>query len=97
RGEEENTGMSDGETPDPERIDDDNPELTAEELAKARPAAEVLPELIGQKATDELMRRSREQQEWQRLRAYGEARFRARLQAAGLDLDRITEERGETT
>jgi hypothetical protein len=58
-------------------------------------AAEVLPELIGQKATNELMRRTREQQEWQRLCAYGEARFRARLQAEGLDLDRMTEEEVE--
>jgi uncharacterized protein (DUF4415 family) len=45
--------------PNPERIDDDNPELTREELRKARPAAEVLPEHIGQKATDELLRRNR--------------------------------------
>lgn len=41
---------------DPERTDDDNPELTLEELQRARPAAEVLPELIGQEATDALMR-----------------------------------------
>ena len=46
--------------PDPERIDEENPEITPEELRRARPAAEVLPELIGQKATDELMRQSRE-------------------------------------
>jgi hypothetical protein len=45
--------------PDPERIDDENPELTREELRRARPAAEVLPELIGQKAADELLRRSK--------------------------------------
>jgi hypothetical protein len=42
--------------PQPERIDDDNPEITAEELRQARPAAEVLPHFIGQKATDELLR-----------------------------------------
>lgn len=46
-------------TPDPERIDDDNPEWTREDMAKARPAAEVLPKYIGQKATDELLRRGR--------------------------------------
>lgn len=45
--------------PDPERIDDENPELTREELRRARPAAEVLPEFIGEKATEELLRRSR--------------------------------------
>ena len=45
--------------PDPELIDDENPEWTAEDMKRARPAAEVLPELIGQKAADELMRRSR--------------------------------------
>jgi len=44
--------------PDPERIDEENPEITPEELRRARPAGGVLPELIGQKATDadELMR-----------------------------------------
>lgn len=41
------------------RPDDDNPEWTAEDFAKARPASEVLPRFIGQKATDELMRRGR--------------------------------------
>ncbi len=41
------------------RPDDDNPEWTKENFARARPAAEVLPELIGKNATQELMRRSR--------------------------------------
>lgn len=41
------------------RPDDDNPEWTAADFAKARPASEVLPQFIGQKATDELMRRGR--------------------------------------
>jgi uncharacterized protein (DUF4415 family) len=41
------------------RPDDDNPEWTKEDLARARPAAEVLPEFIGKSATQELMRRSR--------------------------------------
>ncbi len=40
----------------PERIDEDNPELTREELQRARPAAEVLPGLIGVKAAEELLR-----------------------------------------
>jgi uncharacterized protein (DUF4415 family) len=41
------------------RPDDDNPEWTKEDFARARPAAEVLPEFIGKNATEELMRRSR--------------------------------------
>ena len=47
------------EKPNPELIDDDNPEWTREDMAKARPAAEVLPRLIGEKATQELLRRGR--------------------------------------
>jgi uncharacterized protein (DUF4415 family) len=39
--------------------DDENPEWTKEDFARARPAAEVLPESIGKNATEELMRRSR--------------------------------------
>ncbi len=41
------------------RPDEDNPEWTKEDFARARPAAKVLPEFIGGKATQELMRRSR--------------------------------------
>ena len=41
------------------RPDDDNPEWTKKDFARARPAAEVLPEFIGKNATQELMRRSR--------------------------------------
>lgn len=51
--------MSSIRKPDPERSDDDNPELTREELQRARPAPEMLPEVIGEKATQELLRRSR--------------------------------------
>ena len=49
--------------PDPERPDDDNPELSLEELRRARPASEMLPRLIGEKAARELLqpRRSRSQ------------------------------------
>lgn len=39
--------------------DEENPEVTEEMFAKARPAAEVLPQYIGEKATQELLRRSR--------------------------------------
>lgn len=41
--------------PDPERPDDDNAELSLEELQRARPASEMLPRLIGEKATRELL------------------------------------------
>src|SRR5271168_1929023 len=41
------------------RPDADNPEWTRKDMAKARPAAEVLPGLIGAKATAELFRRGR--------------------------------------
>jgi uncharacterized protein (DUF4415 family) len=41
--------------PDPERHDDDNPELSLEELQRARPASEMLPRLIGKKAARELL------------------------------------------
>jgi uncharacterized protein (DUF4415 family) len=45
--------------PDPELIDDENPEWMAEDMKCARPAPEVLAELFGEKATQELLRRSR--------------------------------------
>jgi uncharacterized protein (DUF4415 family) len=41
------------------RPDDDNPEWTKEDFGRARPAVEALPEFIGEKATQELIRRSR--------------------------------------
>jgi uncharacterized protein (DUF4415 family) len=51
--------MSNTKKPDPERPDEDNPEWTREDMAKARPATEVLPGLIGAAATEELLRRSK--------------------------------------
>jgi uncharacterized protein (DUF4415 family) len=41
------------------RPDDENPEWTKEDFARARPAVEALPEFVGEKATQELMRRNR--------------------------------------
>jgi uncharacterized protein (DUF4415 family) len=41
------------------RPDADNPEWTAADFARARPASEVLPGFIGQAATDDLLRRGR--------------------------------------
>ena len=82
--------------PDPERIDDENPEISEEEMRRMRPASEVLPELIGQDATDKLMRESRERREWNdplaHLQARGQAQLRAMLKAEGRDLDRMSED-----
>jgi uncharacterized protein (DUF4415 family) len=41
------------------RSDDDNPEWTSEDFAAARPAAEILPQLIGEQAAQALLRRGR--------------------------------------
>lgn len=48
-----------GRKPKPELIDDENPEWTDEDFARARPASEVLPELIGAKAAAELLKPKR--------------------------------------
>ena len=40
----------------PELIDDDNPEWTAEDFANARPASEVLSELFGTEIAAEMLR-----------------------------------------
>ena len=42
-----------------ERPDDENAEVTRAELRRARPAKDVLPELIGETAAQEILRRSR--------------------------------------
>ena len=39
------------------RIQDDNPEWTKEDFKRARPAAEMLPEILGKEKTEELMKR----------------------------------------
>ena len=41
------------------RPDEENPEWTKEDFDRARLASEALPEFIGEKATQELIRRSR--------------------------------------
>jgi uncharacterized protein (DUF4415 family) len=51
--------MSNARKLSPSRPDPDNPGWTRKDIAKARPAAEVLPGLIGAKATEELFRRGR--------------------------------------
>lgn len=42
--------------PNPELIDDENPEWTAEDFAKARPASEVLPQIFGAKVAQEMLK-----------------------------------------
>ncbi len=42
--------------PKPELLDSDNPEWTAKDFAKARPAREVLPEIFGQQMAKDLLR-----------------------------------------
>jgi uncharacterized protein (DUF4415 family) len=51
--------MSNTRKPNATRPDADNPEWTHKDFAQARPAADVLPELVGAKATKELLGRSK--------------------------------------
>jgi uncharacterized protein (DUF4415 family) len=51
--------MSKARFPNGSRPDDENPEWTAEDFARARPAVEALPQYIGEEATQELLRRGR--------------------------------------
>ena len=42
--------------PNPEQIDDENPEWTAQDFAKARPASEVLPQIFDEKVAKEMLK-----------------------------------------
>lgn len=42
--------------PNPELIDDENPEWTAQDIARARPASAVLPELFGTTVAQEMLK-----------------------------------------
>ncbi|MEW6113329.1 MAG: BrnA antitoxin family protein [Thermodesulfobacteriota bacterium] len=42
--------------PDPELIDKENPEWTEEDFRRARPAAEVLPEIVGLEGAAQMLR-----------------------------------------
>jgi hypothetical protein len=42
--------------PNPELIDDTNPEWTAEQIAKARPAREVLPQIFVAKVARKMLK-----------------------------------------
>jgi len=45
-----------GKKPNPEMIDDENPEWTAADFAKARPASEILPQIFGPKVAREMLK-----------------------------------------
>lgn len=45
--------------PNPELIDEDNPEWTAEDFRRAKPAAEILPELFGAPIAAEMLQPKR--------------------------------------
>jgi uncharacterized protein (DUF4415 family) len=45
--------------PAPESVDEDNPEWTTQDFARARPASEVPPTLFGAKTADQLLRPKR--------------------------------------
>ena len=42
--------------PNPDLLDDENPEWTAEDFAKARPASEMLPQLFGEEAAKKMLK-----------------------------------------
>ena len=42
--------------PNPELLDDQNPEWTAENFEKARPASEMLPQIFGAKVAKEMLK-----------------------------------------
>ena len=45
--------------PDPELLDEENPEWTVEDFRRAKTAAEVLPELFGKRNSDAMLRPKR--------------------------------------
>ena len=42
--------------PNPELLDEENPEWTAADFARARPASEVLPQIFGEKVAMEILK-----------------------------------------
>ncbi len=44
------------QTPNPELLDDENPEWTVENYKKARPASEVWPQIFGAKVAKEMLK-----------------------------------------
>ena len=49
--------MSEIQNQDAERADEENPEWTEEDFRRARPARDVLPEIVGKKTADDILRR----------------------------------------
>ena len=47
--------MSETQNQDAERADEENPEWTEEDFRQARPARDVLPEIVGRKTADEML------------------------------------------
>jgi uncharacterized protein (DUF4415 family) len=45
--------------PDPERVDQENPEWTAEDFARARPASELLSEIFGPRQASQMLKPKR--------------------------------------
>ena len=45
--------------PDPELVDDENPEWTAKDFREAKPAAEVLPALLGERVAAQMLQPKR--------------------------------------
>ena len=54
--------MSETQNQDAERADEENPEWTEEDFRQARPARDVLPEIVGRKTADEMLRRGLSQE-----------------------------------
>lgn len=42
--------------PNPELLDEENPEWTAEDFARARPASDVLPQIFGEKVARQMLK-----------------------------------------
>ena len=42
--------------PNPELLDDENPEWVAKDFVRARPASEMLPEIFGKKTAEEMLK-----------------------------------------
>jgi uncharacterized protein (DUF4415 family) len=54
--------MSETQNQGAERADEENPEWTEEDFRQARPARDVLPEIVGRKTADEMLRRGLSQE-----------------------------------
>lgn len=78
--------MDERRSPNPALIDTENPEWTAEDFAKAKPAAEVLPGLFGAKPAAAMLRPKRGRPTAERPKAH----VNIRLDADVVDTFRAT-------